>query len=369
MLKDLERFYKRTILDDGNKNNRSGGTNGKAAFLADGSAKNAQNIKRPFVNYSKAFKGLCNKCGKQGHKGIDCRVRPENYVKGHKGQEKNYFKTNQGFSKQRPVYSDKSKVTCYSCNKQGHFARDCRATNNNTDSALFVGMVTDNNIKKQADFFLHEQEKRIFYDIQKEMERHEERDDSSQMTSASDVLVRLALSQSLETEMARKKAIRSLHVDCRDVAVDNTTYAHGTKREYEDMMSISYSCAANTSSSSDMWGQDDTLSQFSFYTEDHMETETRDGTEEEQEQESSINQDYDFSGPWMRLRANEDWPANHIFSTEISNDPISDYGVMEDIGYLADEDALEGIYQDAEEQASVSTGTVSWSDLYEYYGF
>jgi hypothetical protein len=33
MLKDLERFYKRTILDDGNKNNRSGGTNGKAAFL------------------------------------------------------------------------------------------------------------------------------------------------------------------------------------------------------------------------------------------------------------------------------------------------------------------------------------------------
>jgi ribosomal protein L37AE/L43A len=24
---------------------------------------------------------LCNKCGKQGHKGADCRVRPENYVK------------------------------------------------------------------------------------------------------------------------------------------------------------------------------------------------------------------------------------------------------------------------------------------------
>jgi hypothetical protein len=80
-----------------------------------------------FVNYSKAFKGLCNKCGKQGHKGIDCRVRKENYQKPHKIAQNGYFKTSNGYEKSRYTTNnnnDKLKMTkCFSCGLLGHFAR------------------------------------------------------------------------------------------------------------------------------------------------------------------------------------------------------------------------------------------------------
>jgi hypothetical protein len=94
VIKDLDRFYKRTIeVDKGGAKNPKRDREHQEAFAT---AYEVPKNKGGFVHYSKAFKGLCNKCGKQGHKGVDCRVRPENYVKGSRGVEKNYFKTNNG---------------------------------------------------------------------------------------------------------------------------------------------------------------------------------------------------------------------------------------------------------------------------------
>lgn len=57
--------------------------------------------KKGLVQFNKAFKGLCNKCGIQGHKQIECTVGPETYLKGHKESERDYFKTNNGYRKIR----------------------------------------------------------------------------------------------------------------------------------------------------------------------------------------------------------------------------------------------------------------------------
>jgi hypothetical protein len=134
IIKDLDRFYKRTIEDGtGNSKNKNNGREQEQAFAT---AYEVPRNKNGFVHFSKAFKGLCNKCGKQGHKGVDCRVRPENYVKGHKGQEKNYFKTNNGnFAKKNTQNSDRRNIKCFNCNKLGHFARDCRKEK----ETMFVG--------------------------------------------------------------------------------------------------------------------------------------------------------------------------------------------------------------------------------------
>jgi hypothetical protein len=135
IIKDLERFFKQTVEKGEMKNN--GKHDKEQAFLAlDG----ARAKKTGFVCFAKAFKGLCNKCG--SHKGVDCRVCPEIYVKGHRGNEKNYFKMNNGhFKKSSTKNSDKSITKCFNCNKMGHFARDCRnqGNNNNNGESMFVG--------------------------------------------------------------------------------------------------------------------------------------------------------------------------------------------------------------------------------------
>ena len=74
----------------------------------------ALNVEKGKGGFTKKFKGKCRKCGKQGHKAIDCR-------------------------------SDKNKG-CFNCGKEGHFARDCPdkagGTDNKTikDMGMFVGM-------------------------------------------------------------------------------------------------------------------------------------------------------------------------------------------------------------------------------------
>jgi hypothetical protein len=96
MIKDLGRFYKRTVqIEERNTNRRQKNAN---VFFAT-NKKRGQKKADGFVNCSKAFKGLCNKCGKVGHKGSDCRVRPKNYEKGHKTVGNEHYKTSKGCQK------------------------------------------------------------------------------------------------------------------------------------------------------------------------------------------------------------------------------------------------------------------------------
>jgi hypothetical protein len=91
VIKDLERFYKRMIKEDGGAKNKKQDREHQEAFAT--MYEVLKDKKAGFVNFAKAFKGLCNKRGKQGHKGANCRVRLEDYMKGHKGVEKDYFKS------------------------------------------------------------------------------------------------------------------------------------------------------------------------------------------------------------------------------------------------------------------------------------
>ena len=70
----------------------------------------------------KRFKGDCNKCGKQGHKGVDCR--------------------SSGGNRSSANGNDKNKdVTCYKCNEKGHYARECPSKKSKEEFGLFCGMI------------------------------------------------------------------------------------------------------------------------------------------------------------------------------------------------------------------------------------
>jgi hypothetical protein len=60
--------------------------------------------------FIKQFKGLCNKCGKYGHKGADC-----------KSNDKNNDDNPSGYDKDRG-----NRGQCYYCGKFGHQKADCR---------------------------------------------------------------------------------------------------------------------------------------------------------------------------------------------------------------------------------------------------
>ena len=73
----------------------------------------------------KQFKGLCQKCGKQGHKALECRNKDPMQNKG---------------------------VKCFNCNRYaGHIARDCpepkrefKKKSKPNKSGMFVGICQDN---------------------------------------------------------------------------------------------------------------------------------------------------------------------------------------------------------------------------------
>ncbi|KAI2497049.1 hypothetical protein MHU86_17475 [Fragilaria crotonensis] len=67
----------------------------------------------------KAFKGKCNKCGKQGHKARDCNSTGEN-------KNANLGKKFTG--------------KCFKCGDMGHMARDCKKVGSTAENGMFVGM-------------------------------------------------------------------------------------------------------------------------------------------------------------------------------------------------------------------------------------
>ena len=66
----------------------------------------------------------CHRCGNAGHLKANCRTKPENYKK--KTGPSQQKPPKQGAQGAKPK-SDKSKLTCFKCQKKGHFARDCRS--------------------------------------------------------------------------------------------------------------------------------------------------------------------------------------------------------------------------------------------------
>jgi hypothetical protein len=76
----------------------------------------------------KQFKGLCRKCGKQGHKASECRNKDPMQNKG---------------------------IKCFNCNRYaGHIARDCpepkrevKMKNKSNESGMFVGICQENGPK------------------------------------------------------------------------------------------------------------------------------------------------------------------------------------------------------------------------------
>jgi transposase InsO family protein len=71
---------------------------------------------------------MCNKCGKQGHKAVDCRVKLST-----NGSNKWNHQGGNGVPK--TAISDKK---CYGCGKMGHIAANC--PDKNQDTGMFVGV-------------------------------------------------------------------------------------------------------------------------------------------------------------------------------------------------------------------------------------
>jgi hypothetical protein len=74
----------------------------------------------------RAFKGKCNKCGKQGHKARDCNS--------HRNNEKRE--------------SGKTKIKCFNCKGFGHIAQECPRK---VEKGMFVGMtIYGSNIREES---------------------------------------------------------------------------------------------------------------------------------------------------------------------------------------------------------------------------
>ena len=83
----------------------------------------------------KAFKGHCGYCGEFGHKAADCPNKKSNQ---NKGQKLKYQQKNkqQGKGDSRGKgHLDMSKIKCFNCGENGHFACDCPKARDNTNIA------------------------------------------------------------------------------------------------------------------------------------------------------------------------------------------------------------------------------------------
>jgi hypothetical protein len=89
--------------------------------------------------FAKKFKGICNKCGKQGQKGPDCWSKKEGGSSGKKTEGGG---------------GGADKRTCFKCKKPGHIKGNCLEIKKNKDTedtGMFLGMTLENNSEEQLE--------------------------------------------------------------------------------------------------------------------------------------------------------------------------------------------------------------------------
>ena len=123
--KQLFDFWKRKLKENYTKKNED-----DVAFIAEGASK--YDVKKNFKKSGyKPFKGVCNKCGKIGHKAYQCRA-PES------------------------TRDTQENRKCFKCHLRGHIAKDCprrnlqvvenrnsRVVENRAAEAMFVGVIEE----------------------------------------------------------------------------------------------------------------------------------------------------------------------------------------------------------------------------------
>ena len=83
----------------------------------------------------KAFKGHCGYCGEFGHKAADCPNKKSNQNKGQKTKTQHKKRQYGRGDSRGKGHLDMSKIKCFNCGENGHFACDCPKVRNNTNIA------------------------------------------------------------------------------------------------------------------------------------------------------------------------------------------------------------------------------------------
>ena len=83
----------------------------------------------------KAFKGCCGYCGEFGHKAAECPNKKSNQNKGQKSKTQQKKKQHGKRDSKGKGHLDMSKIKCFNCGGNGHFARDCPKACNNANIA------------------------------------------------------------------------------------------------------------------------------------------------------------------------------------------------------------------------------------------
>ena len=83
----------------------------------------------------KAFKGRCGYCGEFGRKAADCPNKKSNQNKGQKSKTQQKKKQHGKGDSKGKGHLDMSKIKCFNCGENGHFACDCLKACNNANIA------------------------------------------------------------------------------------------------------------------------------------------------------------------------------------------------------------------------------------------